>query len=105
MATSVMQIRVDDELRAEAAAIYDELGLDLPTAIRIFLKRSVAVQGIPFSMMLQKADYRAEQALCAVQNISDTASINGTSGMSLEEINAEIQAVRNDRAVRKAQLH
>lgn len=33
MATSVMQVRVDDDLRAKAAAVYEELGIDLPTAI------------------------------------------------------------------------
>ena len=26
MSTSVMQVRVDDDLRAKAAAVYDELG-------------------------------------------------------------------------------
>ena len=48
MATSVMQVRVDDDLRAKAAAVYDELGIDLPTAIRMFLKRSVVVMAFPF---------------------------------------------------------
>ena len=52
MSTSVMQVRVDDDLRAKAAAVYDELGIDLPTAIRMFLKRSVVVNGVPFSMTL-----------------------------------------------------
>ena len=28
MATSVMQVRVDDELKAQAAAIYEDLGID-----------------------------------------------------------------------------
>ena len=27
MATSVMQVRVDDELRAQATAIYEDLGI------------------------------------------------------------------------------
>ena len=36
VATSVMQVRVDDDLRAKAAAVYDELGIDLPTAIISF---------------------------------------------------------------------
>ena len=27
MSTSVMQVRVDDDLRAKAAAVYDELGI------------------------------------------------------------------------------
>ena len=37
VATSVMQVRVDDDLRAKAAAVYDELGIDLPTAIISFV--------------------------------------------------------------------
>ena len=65
MATSVMQVRVDDDLRAKAAAVYDELGIDLPTAIRMFLKRSVVVNGVPFSMTLPKQEYRAERAIRA----------------------------------------
>ena len=41
MASSVLQVRVDESLRAQAAAIYEDLGIDLQTAVRIFLKRSV----------------------------------------------------------------
>ena len=87
MATSVMQVRVDEDLRAKAAAVYDELGIDLPTAIRMFLKRSVVVNGVPFSMTLPKQEYRADRAIRAVL---------------LDEINAEIAASRADRASRNA---
>lgn len=97
MATSVMQVRVDDTLRAQAAAVYEELGIDLPTAIRMFLKRSVAVNGVPFSMTLPQKGYQAEQALLSLQHLSDAAQKNGTAEMSLEEINAEISASRKDR--------
>lgn len=78
MSTSVMQVRVDDDLRAKAAAVYDELGIDLPTAIRMFLKRSVVVNGVPFSMTLPKQEYRAERAIRAVQSLSEAAQQNGT---------------------------
>ena len=97
MATSVMQVRVDDELKAKAAAVYEELGIDLPTAIRMFLKRSVVVNGVPFSMTLPKSEYRAERAVRAIQSLSDTARKNGTAEMTLDEINAEIAAARTDR--------
>ena len=43
---------IDDDLKAQATEIYEKMGLDLSTALRIFLKRSVAVRGIPFSMTL-----------------------------------------------------
>ena len=102
MATSVMQVRVDDDLRAQATAVYEELGIDLPTAIRMFLKRSVVANGVPFSMTLPKKEYKAERAIRAMQSLSDVAQKNGTADMSLDEINAEIAASRADRAVRNA---
>ena len=52
MATSIVKFRIDDDLKTQATEIYEKLGLDLSTALRIFLKRSVAVRGIPFSMTL-----------------------------------------------------
>ena len=39
MATSVTQIRIDEDLKNQATAIFEELGLDFPTAVRMFLKR------------------------------------------------------------------
>ena len=52
MATSIVQFRIEDDLKVQATEIFEKLGLDLSTALRIFLKRSVAVRGIPFSMTL-----------------------------------------------------
>ena len=75
------------------------MNIDIPTAVRIFLKRSVLENGIPFSMSLPKSEYKAERALRALQEISDTAQRNGISDMSLEEINEEIAAVRSKRVM------
>ena len=36
---SYIQIRIDDELKEEAVKLFNELGLDLSTAIRLFLKK------------------------------------------------------------------
>ena len=94
MATTLVQVRIDDELKNQATAVYDALGIDLSTAVRMFLKRSVMVNGVPFNMTLPKNDYKAERAARALQELSNAAVENGNSEMSLEEINAEIEAVR-----------
>ena len=94
MATTLVQVRIDDELKNQATAVYDALGIDLSTAVRMFLKRSVMVNGVLFNMTLPKNDYKAERAARALQELSNAAVGNGTSEMSLEEINAEIEAVR-----------
>ena len=94
MATTLVQVRIDDELKNQATAVYDALGIDLSTAVRMFLKRSVMVNGVPFNMTLPKKDYKVERAVRALQELSNAAVENGTSEMTLEEINAEIDAVR-----------
>ena len=37
-------------LKDEVTNIYNHYGLDLPTAIRIFMKKTVAVNGLPFDL-------------------------------------------------------
>lgn len=99
MASAVVQIRVDEQLRNDAVEIYEKLGIDLPTAVRMFLKRSVLDNGIPFSMTLPKQG-AASQALQALDMIQNEAAANGTAEMTLDEINSEIADARNNCANR-----
>ena len=96
MANSMVQVRVDEQLKEDVTTIYEELGMDLPTAIRIFLKRSVQEKGIPFSMKLTDIQ-RSNKAVSAMQRMSQAAEEKGVADMPLEEINQEIQAVRRGR--------
>ena len=95
MANGLLQLRIDDNLRKEASDVYSQLGLDLPTAIRMFLTRSVQVRGIPFSMILPEENYKATAAVAAMKRMSNDAENAGVADMTLDEINAEIEAVRN----------
>lgn len=45
-----LQIRIDDTLKKDADELFSSLGLDISTAIRIFLNASVENAGIPFSV-------------------------------------------------------
>ena len=101
MSSSIFQMRLDDELKGEAAAVFEKLGLDLPTAIRMFLKRSILDNGIPFSIPLPKGPYCAERAVEAMKKMSAEARKNGISELSLEEINKEIAAARESGAKRE----
>ena len=52
-------VRVDDELKKQATAIFNELGLDMSTAVKLFLKQSVLTRSIPFDVKLD-SDYEIE---------------------------------------------
>ena len=44
--------RVDKQLKEDVWEIYEMLGLDLPTAIRMFFVRSKLERGLPFKAVL-----------------------------------------------------
>ena len=100
MATSIVQFRIEDDLKNDATALYEKLGIDLSTAMRMFLKRSVYVNGIPFSMVLPKEEYSASKALAFMSELNKSASENGTEEMSLDDINSEISSYRKERRSR-----
>ena len=45
-----VNIRIDDDLKAKADRLFDELGLNMTTAMQIFLKASIRHHGIPFEV-------------------------------------------------------
>ena len=47
---SLIQVRVDQSLKTRVDALFSSLGLDTPTAIRIFLNHSLMNEGIPFDV-------------------------------------------------------
>ena len=53
--------------------------------------------GIPFKMTLPKTPYAAERGYRAMVEMSESAEKNGLSDMTLDEINAEIDASRKER--------
>ena len=50
MATVNINVRVDSELKSEAEALFTDLGMNMSTAITIFLKSAVSHNGIPFEI-------------------------------------------------------
>lgn len=100
MAEQVLnQFRSDKKLREDCIAIYEALGMDLNTAFRMFMERSRMVGGLPFPAVLPKSQMTRLEAQQTVEALRAEAA--ALPKMSLEEINAEIQAARAERNGRK----
>ena len=50
--TPVTNMRIDPELKDEASQVLEALGLNLTTAVTMFLKEVVMEQGLPLAMRL-----------------------------------------------------
>ena len=52
--TKAIQIRVEEKLKRDADLVFEHLGLDTPTGIRLFLKKVVVSQSIPFELKVSR---------------------------------------------------
>ena len=94
MQSTLLQVRVDEKTRSAAGSIFEKLGIDLPTAVRMFLARTILENGIPFSMKLEP---KVNPGIRAMQEASKIAEQFGIADMTLNEINAEIDQARKNK--------
>lgn len=91
----LIQFRADKTLKQEVSEIYERLGMDLPTAFRMFMAKSKLVKGLPFEATLPEQTITRAEAKNAFYELRRQAS--DVPEMSLDEINAEILATRAER--------
>ena len=54
MATVPTQIRIDENLKKQATELFSQLGMDMSSAMNIFLRQCVMRGGLPFEVTLPK---------------------------------------------------
>lgn len=54
-ASTTLQVRLPRALRDDASSALEEMGLDLPTAVRLYLTRVVKTRRIPFALEAEPA--------------------------------------------------
>lgn len=45
-----LQVRIPEQLRADADSVLADIGIDMPTAVRLYLTKIVQTRGIPFPL-------------------------------------------------------
>jgi len=50
MESTTMTIRMDRNIKEEAHALFKNLGMDMTTAINVFLRQAIRVHGFPFAV-------------------------------------------------------
>lgn len=55
----VVQARIDEKLKSEAASVLDEMGLTMSEAFRLFLVKTAKEKTLPFDLWKPNAETRA----------------------------------------------
>lgn len=58
MSRVATQIRIDKDVKQQVMSLFSELGLDMSSAVNVFLKQCLLHKGLPFSIVVP--EYRPE---------------------------------------------
>jgi DNA-damage-inducible protein J len=56
MKTAVLQVRLDGKLKKQAESVFNKMGLDIPSATRLFYKQTVLKRRLPFFVTAEEED-------------------------------------------------
>ena len=82
MATTPTQIRIDSTVKEEATALFSELGMDMSSAVNIFLRQCILRGGLPFPVELPKYNQETLEAIAESRKISRDPDVKGYTNMT-----------------------
>jgi len=82
-----MSIRLDSEVKEQAQLVFNNLGMDMTTAINIFLRQAIQYQGLPFDVRLDENRKLLEVLTDLDQNRNMSQSFESVSDL-MEDLRA-----------------
>lgn len=59
---TTLQVRMDQSLKQEAESVFQEIGVDATTAVRMFYHKVISTRSIPFELKADKAERDAARS-------------------------------------------
>ena len=89
MATVPTQVRIDENLKKQASELFAQLGMDMSSAMNIFLRQCVLRGGLPFSVELPQYKPEVIEAMEEAKRISKNPGAKRYNNFSeaLEDLN------------------
>ena len=75
MASTNFSVRMDSDVKKQCEILYGELGMNLTTAINVFLRQSLRVGGFPFEVRLDQPNTETIAAMLEAERIAKDSSI------------------------------
>ena len=75
--TTTINIRMDRDLKEQADALFQELGLNLSTAFQIFVRQSLREGGLPFEVRLDQPNKETMAAMLEAERIARDPNVKG----------------------------
>ncbi len=87
--TVATQIRIDTDVKKQATSLFKDLGMDMSSAVNIFLRQCILNNGLPFNVELPKYNLETLKAMAEAKMISRDPNIKGYT--NLDELFADLE--------------
>ena len=87
MSKTSMSIRLDSEVKEQAQQVFNHLGMDMTTAINIFLRQALQYQGLPFDVKIDENRKLLQVVTDVEQNRNMSRSFESVSDL-MEDLRA-----------------
>lgn len=77
MANVPTQVRIDEDLKKQAVELFNQLGIDMSSAMNIFLRQCVMRGGLPFAVEVPKYKKEVLDAMEEAKRISKDPNVKG----------------------------
>ena len=81
MATAATQVRIDVDIKKKATTLFQTLGLDMSTAVNLFLHQCILRGGLPFQIENPEYNEQTLEAMAEAKRISRDPNISGYTDM------------------------
>ena len=87
MSKTSMSIRLDSEVKEQAQQVFNHLGMDMTTAINIYLRQAIQYQGLPFDVKIDENRKLLQVVTDVEQNRNMSRSFESVSDL-MEDLRA-----------------
>ena len=89
--TTNFSVHIDSNIKKQCEAMYGELGINLTTAINVFLRQSLRVGGFPFDVRMEQPNKETIAAMMEAERITRDPSIKRYS-----DVEEALRALKNE---------
>ncbi|MCX4322654.1 MAG: type II toxin-antitoxin system RelB/DinJ family antitoxin [Lachnospiraceae bacterium] len=73
--TTNFSVRMDSDIKKQCESLYSELGMNLTTAINVFLRQSLRAGGFPFDVKLEQPNRETIAAMLEAERIAHDPNV------------------------------
>ncbi len=91
---TTIQVRVDDHTKQASSKILEDLGLDVSSAIKVYLKQIIATKGIPFPLVTRNGFTPEQERDIQVASRDAKGKKNISRAMDVKETMAYLDSLK-----------